>query len=265
MFARSLHDLLKWLFPALFGGTLALATLAVTASGIWPEAKTWTESTFSFFVSIISNQLALLWAIVFFLVWLSALIWTGHVVKVANSTPVSSVEPPKPVSEDLQLNEHDLPPLKRHFIQDFKGGVGEIAIEAIFNQEIEFPDGVKVEIAYNQQFRFSAHAKFLVLYIPHCGRTSNVAQYVADNIKEYVLTGEVGIAVGGVGAEETKADDLMFTGKVFVYHQDSLTLPQRGELDTFYRERGLVLQLRSSDYVLSCTESARANEKVMTD
>jgi hypothetical protein len=259
MLARHLHDLLKWLFPALFGSFMALAALAVAASEIWQEAKSWTELTFSLLVSITFNPLSPWLAISFFVIWLLALTWSGHVVKAANSAPVSSVEPPTPITEGLQQPLLDMPPLKSHFSNDFKGGVGEVAIEAAFNQEIEFPDGVKIETTYNQELRFSSHAKFLVLYIPHCGRAISVAQHVAININDYLKTGEIGFAVGGVGAEETTADDLVFTGKVFIYHEDSLTLSQRGELDTFYRERGLVLQLRSSDYVRSCRESARAN------
>lgn len=262
MLARSLHDLLKWMLPALFGGAIAIAGLAVAASQVWQEAKIWTESTFDLLFSIIRNPTFPWLATLFFMAWLLAFLWSAHAVKEANSAPVSSAEPPSPALEGLQKPVHDMPPLKNHFFSDFKGVAGEVAVGVAFNQEIEFPDGLKLEILYNQEFRFSSHAKFLVLYVPHCGRTISVAQYIADNIKTYIQTGESTFAVGGGGNEETKADDLVFTGKVFVYHEDSLTLPQRGELDSYYRERGLVLQLRSSDYVLSCRETTKANEKL---
>lgn len=260
MLARIVHDFLKWLWPAIFAGGFAFATLALAASQLWTEAKDWTASLFGWAIAVMLNPLFPWLVIALFVIWLFAFIWSGYVVKSANEAPVRYADPPERVDAKPARPAKDMPPLKDHFLSDFKNGAGSVVIEAMLHQDIEFPDGLKVQILYNQEFRFDVHAKFLSVYIPPCARTASITQYVADNIKGYLETGDLGFAVGGVGSEETKADELVFTGKVFVYHEDSLTLAQRGELDAYYRKCGLILQLRSREYVLSCLESARAND-----
>lgn len=260
MHAKIAHDFLTRLWPTVGAAIVAFATLALAASQIWPEAKSWTASKFAWAVDVVFNPLFFWFSIAVFIIWLLAYIWSGHVVEAGNSAPVRFAEPPAPVAKKPPQSVKGTSPLNDHFLNDFKDGAGGVIIAVNLYQDIEFPDGLKVQIFYNQELNFAAHAKFLVVYVPRCNRTIGVARYVADNVKDYFHTGDLGFAIGGVGTEETKADNLVFTGKVFIYHEDSLPLSQRGDLDTYYLERGLVLQLRSSEYVLSCSEAAKASD-----
>ena len=253
MFWRITHDFLKWIWPSAFALVATFATVALSASQLWPEAKIWTAHQFQIGLGMMFDPWFVPVAAVMFVVWLVAFFWSGHIVQKANSAPVQGAEVPERIAIRPNV-PMPLPPLKDHFMNDFDNGKDAVAIQCNAKQTIQFPDA-SFEIEYLQQLRFGAHAKFLVFYLPACGRTVSIAHFLAENIDDYLESHDLTMGVGGVGLVETREDNLVFTRKVFIYHEDVLTLSEQGQVDNIFREHSLVLQLRSTDYVLSCEKA----------
>jgi hypothetical protein len=55
---------------------------------------------------------------------------------------------------------------------------------------------------------------------------------------------------GGIVGQMTNQDDLIFTGRIYIYHEGDLSIEQRAELIRLYRSRKLDLQFRGIDYML---------------
>lgn len=48
----------------------------------------------------------------------------------------------------------------------------------------------------------------------------------------------------------TNQDDLVFTGRIYLYHEADLSIQQRASLIQMYRARHLDVQFRGSDYLI---------------
>ena len=98
MFWRVVHDFLKWLWPAVFGGFVVTAGIAVAASQVWPEAKAWTATTFQSVSAVMSQSWFIPLALGVFVVWFAAFLWSGHCVNRASVTPPNWPSVPTPLS-----------------------------------------------------------------------------------------------------------------------------------------------------------------------
>ena len=78
MFWRVLHDTLKWLWPALFAGAIAICTVAVASAGVWPEAKIEIGRVFTAGIAVLNEPISWLILVAVFVVWLVAFVWSGH-------------------------------------------------------------------------------------------------------------------------------------------------------------------------------------------
>jgi len=96
---------------------------------------------------------------------------------------------------------------------------------------------------------FSARAAFVGFFIPSDPDTCEVCAYISDHVK-WPLEMAAGVPRGGRTGERTESKDLVFTGRVFLYHESILTLQQRAELDKLYRGKGLEVHFRDHDYWL---------------
>jgi hypothetical protein len=55
---------------------------------------------------------------------------------------------------------------------------------------------------------------------------------------------------GGVVGQMTNQDDLVFTGRIYIYHEGELSIEQRADLIRLYRSKQLDVQFRGTDYML---------------
>lgn len=78
MYWRVAHHTIKWAGAGLFSlaSFVVLATLA--ASAVWPAAKSIAETKFAWIIYVMTLQWVWALAFLFILVWVAALIWTGH-------------------------------------------------------------------------------------------------------------------------------------------------------------------------------------------
>jgi hypothetical protein len=98
-----------------------------------------------------------------------------------------------------------------------------------------------------------ARTMFMALYIPHSPVSFDAIIALAKDHKKILqdLKSNVNISGGhGPGSATVTQDELVFTGRIFIFHEDALTLQQRAEADTVYRSRGLGIQFRGIDELM---------------
>ena len=105
MLWRVVHDTLKWLWPAIFGGVVATSTVAVAAAQVWPEAKASVGRVYASAIAMLSLPSTWLVLAAVFITWLVALIWSGH--KLANVKAEFEVVPDTPLHMAIRYLARD--------------------------------------------------------------------------------------------------------------------------------------------------------------
>lgn len=106
----------------------------------------------------------------------------------------------------------------------------------------------------------TSNTKFLSFYVPH-GPDSFAA--IAALTKDYklLLTSSTVQMLSQNPGEATFSDskDLRFSGRVFIYHEDLLTLQQLGQLEGMFKAESVVPQFRGHQWVTGKMLQDRAN------
>lgn len=165
--------------------------------------------------------------------------------KIASPTPPKSVATPAPVPEIPQT-------VNALFLSDFNyllkfNNKGELHAKAE-NGEI-----VKIKIAYSVYMDFAARSRFMSIYIASSPATYHACQQVPNFYQEVLKESEeVEVHLKKPGDHATEySKELTFTGKVYVYHEDDLTLEQLGSLEALYKTKGLLPQFRGQSYAIT--------------
>ena len=216
----------RWMVQSGLVVALALMIygLAFTIMGIWPDMlrpRLWpiVGLSFGIFVSISSA------------VWLF-------------QAPVKKITPSQPSQpEQAPLT---LPSL---FAADFPD-TSRFEIGA----QLMLSDNRSIEIKAKRFISFASRTKFIGFYVPHSSDTFAICEYLADGYKESLQHMDDTFKVNGQVMGEsgmTSSDDLIFSGRVFIYHEDYLSPQQIGALIGLYQSKKLDLKLRSQEYVVN--------------
>jgi len=120
------------------------------------------------------------------------------------------------------------------------------------HQELTFSgpdstDRAQIQIYYD----LDAGTYFLGLYVPRTPRTFLIIQYFlevyqkhSDELRNNILV----TTRDPADINSVRLNDFPFSKRVYVYHENELSLQEIAALDTIYREKGLALQLRGSQY-----------------
>lgn len=119
-----------------------------------------------------------------------------------------------------------------------------------------------IEYCINQDFQ--ARSMFLMFYIPHqpdayqiCGSIPGIyRKLLDDNIKNFAIM----VKIPG-DTSTTSLSQLSFTGRVYIYYEDELSLQQLAALDELYRTAGLSAQFRGPEYATTAWLAERAGAK----
>lgn len=76
--AHYIHQFLKWVFPAVGAGGIAICGLVVAAAGIWDPVKLWVESAYVRWAALWASPIAAFIIFLLFAIGLMAFIWSGH-------------------------------------------------------------------------------------------------------------------------------------------------------------------------------------------
>lgn len=141
----------------------------------------------------------------------------------------------------------DAPPLQLRdvFLSDF---------DTLLRLHSEVPfivNGSQIQLTVQAYFDFSAKSEFIGFFIPSTvPSTYDVCVYLSglDHAGSLKRTGVQ--TSGGVVGQMTDQNDLVFTGRVYIYYQADLSIEQRSALIKVYRAKRLDVQFRGNDYLI---------------
>lgn len=147
-----------------------------------------------------------------------------------------------------------LPTLPSLFDQDFHD---HTTVFTLSNMAIDWKDGTILHIKRSVYCDYQAGTQFVGFYIPsgnqflNSDKTYRVAlklvNFVNPTMEE--LRKDIG---GGEGYRNqiTLLKNLKFSGRVFLYHEDELTIVQQGEIIKAYKASNFEVQFRGPDYLM---------------
>jgi hypothetical protein len=152
---------------------------------------------------------------------------------VAGPAPAPPVEPDKPETlEQLFKTDFDRT-LRLHTELTMTGpAISEKAILQIY-------------------FDMDAGTYFVGFYVPRTPNTFMVLQYLADEYQKNAeqLRKDVEVTSRDPGdIASTKLNDFPFSRRIYAYHEIELSIQEIAALDSLYRGKNLVLQLRGTQY-----------------
>lgn len=188
--------------------------------------------------------------------WWFFFAWAPSKVTVSSSTPVSSAPvgqaapaAPTPVPPDPSK----IPALYDLYLFDFPRLLNS-------GRESEFEargaPGEKIRIPFRVHMDFESKSKFISVYVPH-SRFDYVAYEVCKRLPELYeiyLRDADSILISTrdpADSSSQRSDELVFTGKIFIYHEDEMSLEQLGALEMLFKSKKLLPQFRGPNYVIT--------------
>lgn len=164
-------------------------------------------------------------------------------------TPLaSSPAPPKPSPREKPPKTPKPPELTLHYLyqHDFDGTYRLTRPYSV----VEEATGTTIDFEAQVYMDFPARSKFIGVYFPHASpeETIKKCQIFSDFYQDF-MNHMPESSSAFVGEEMMLSKDLVFSGRVFIYHEDLLTLEQRASLETLYKSRGLSVQFRGFSYL----------------
>jgi uncharacterized membrane protein len=126
---------------------------------------------------------------------------------------------------------------------------------------IQSSDGYTTRVKRQTYSDFDANTKFIGFYIfaPTPGSADISGQRTVATCMELLKRDAVQetfkhfarrVAVlSGYGDQMTSEHDLRFSGRVFIYHEEFLSIPQKADIIKAYEARGMAVTFRGSDYL----------------
>lgn len=109
--------------------------------------------------------------------------------------------------------------------------------------------GEEFEIAYRCVFDFQKNAKFAMFYFP-----AGASQFIDRVAEEHI--GLLERATQATMSLKTPSDhdfmnsaDMVFSGRVFIYHEDLISIADLGRADLLFKQRATIAVFRGPDYL----------------
>jgi len=115
---------------------------------------------------------------------------------------------------------------------------------------IQWKNGSVSPVVVQNYLDFPAKSQFVGFYVASSTRTFDICMKLADDAQAAIedMRTRVKVGAGDVGGVNT-IDDLTFSGRVFIYHEDFLTNPQKARIILAFTEHRYDVQLRGQDYL----------------
>lgn len=153
-----------------------------------------------------------------------------------------------------------MPSLLSLFMTDYKGkgSGGGISLSSDGRDDLTLKNDTKLRIFFQINEDYGNRSKFMSFYIQSSPQTYEAIEFLAATYRKY-LNATLNVEEGGVASSSvTKTSELVFTGRVFIYHEDTLSLSELGKLSDLYQSRGLSPQFLTTPYAISVWESIRS-------
>jgi hypothetical protein len=113
-------------------------------------------------------------------------------------------------------------------------------------------NGVLTHVEHVVVRQLETGTKFLKFYILYTGETERICEDLADKYEVALnsfMEGRVETQKTPGDAEATSSQNLIFSKRIFIYHETYLSPEQVIAVRTVYESRGLTVILRSTDYL----------------
>ncbi|MFZ0481237.1 MAG: hypothetical protein WAL71_19010 [Terriglobales bacterium] len=184
--------------------------------------------------------------------WVWSYCWVG--------SRVPLLKPPPPVAQDHK--QDDKPPtLLDLFRKDFSNVLKGSDSSDIDAYTIGSPNEFTIKVKRQIYEDYEARTKFVGFYIgrptPPAMDFSGRATIVAcmellnhDAVQETFNHFSKSVAVmSGYNDQMTTSKELTFSGRVLIYHEEFLSIPQKADILKAYEEKHLAVNFRGSDYL----------------
>jgi len=115
---------------------------------------------------------------------------------------------------------------------------------------IEWKDGSVLHIKTQVYADFPAKTQFVGFYIPASSKTYEACLDLSDAVESTMKSLQKRIAVSaGYRNERDRLQDLTFSGRVLLYHEEFLSIPQKAAIIEAYGAKHLDVQFRGPDYL----------------
>ena len=164
----------------------------------------------------------------------------------SNPTPTTtpSTVPVKPVTQPLTLKEL--------FDTDFP--TGSVSNELTMKSA---KDGTVFKIPYRVVTDFTARTKFIAFYVPSSANTFDICCALPQQIQTVFDAVEKSIEITATdpGNAPTSLKELVFTGRIFIYCEDSLSHQQLATIQSVFSQNKAEVQFRDQTYwILHCND-----------
>ena len=150
------------------------------------------------------------------------------------------------VSKGLNPKKEDIT-LLYLFEHDFGERLLSSQSEEVFTSQ---KDNTEVRIKVRTFFDFEAQNKFIAFYIPPNPNTFDLCMSLVDEYKNIFTSDEaIKVETSHPGLQPVSKSDLKFSGRVFIYHEYHLFEAQKRKIFDLYKEKGLSVQFRGTDYL----------------
>lgn len=154
----------------------------------------------------------------------------------------------------------NIPSLLSLFMTDFAGkgsGAGACAQLSCY-VDFTINEVETCRIFYNLIHDYGSRSKFIAFYVPRSKYTFEICKSLAEVYNQYL---DIPIEIESGNAFHpvpTKAGELVFTGRIFIYYEVALSLAQLGEIGTIFESQNINAEFRGDSYALAVYTSIRA-------
>jgi hypothetical protein len=169
-------------------------------------------------------------------------------VSLPQQPPTSTVSDNKPAGKHIERPQT----LFELFKSDFSN-LAKLSNEVtatIGNTDGTFAYNILVK--YSIFFDFNANSKFYSFYIPKSpdSQSFNFSTHLAIEYPTIInrLSEAVTTSTKDPGGPLISSSDLVFSGRIYLYHEDEMTLKQKAELEDLFKANGAHIIFRGLDY-----------------
>jgi len=176
---------------------------------------------------------------------LAALILTG----IGMAWIYNVIYEPEPVkTPQLKPETSEAPPTLSDLFKSDLGSTLKITTEDSI--KVPWENGDVTPIKAQLYTDFDAKVKFLGFYVPPSGRTYEICLRLVEAVEASIQNFQKNIGVSsGYRDERNKLQDLIFSGRVLIYHEDFLSIPEKAAIIQAYSAKHFDVQFRGPDYL----------------
>jgi hypothetical protein len=115
---------------------------------------------------------------------------------------------------------------------------------------IQWQKGDVLHITTQVYLDFDAKTQFVGFYIPSSERTYLASLQLVNAVQDAIERLRKNQRIrAGYGDEGTTLDELVFSGRVFLYHEDFLSITEKADIIKAYKQRHYDVQFRGPEYL----------------